>query len=235
MLADRANRWALRDLPRAYRKAFPLNTVRTAAFSPDGTLVLAASLQGGVGWWDVVSGRQVWSRPDLDTAVNRLSHPQAAFTADSTRILAVGYADTLSLLDTKSGAETVLRFSPGEPWDGEAEKLEQILLARARGSGVTGMNLPDEEISLLDDLTLFDQPITADDVSTLSRAELRFVRNTDLRPPRSSLHRAIASAQVRGRAVVPPRSRVHRRPVRPPSTGRTSRPSVASRPRTAGP
>lgn len=177
VVADRASRWALRYLPRSLLD-FPLTSATTATFSPDGTLLLAASVQGGVGWWDAASGRQLWSRPDRDTAVRRISRPQAAFTADSTRVLTVGYADTLSLIDAKSGAETILRFSPAEPWDGEAERLEQTLLARARGSAVTGTNLPDEEISLLDDPALFDQLITAEDIGSLSRADLRLVRNT---------------------------------------------------------
>jgi WD40 repeat protein len=177
VVADRANHWALRYLPRSYFN-FPLTAASMATFSPDGTLLLAAGFQGGVGWWDAASGRQIWSRPDRETAVRRISRPQAALTADSTRVLTVGYADTLSLIDAKSGAEKVLRFSPAEPWDGEDEKLEQILLAHARGNVVTGLHLPDEEVALVDDLALFDQLITAEDVASLSRSELRFVRNT---------------------------------------------------------
>jgi hypothetical protein len=176
LVAERASSWAPRYLPRSFLN-FPLTSATTAAFSPDGALLMAASVQGGVGWWDLASGKQIWSRPDRETAVRRISRPQAAFTADSTRVLTVGYADTLSLFDTKSGAETVLRYSADEPWDGEAEKLEQTLLARARGSLVVERDLPDGEISLFDDMALFEQPITAEDIGTLARSDLRLVRN----------------------------------------------------------
>jgi WD40 repeat protein len=81
-----------------------VNSVRSVAFSPDGTRIVSGSYDNTVRVWDTVSGAE--ALPPLrghESWVNSV-----AFSPDGTRIVSGSHDDTVRVWDTVSGAEALL-------------------------------------------------------------------------------------------------------------------------------
>jgi WD40 repeat protein len=77
------------------------NGIRSAAFSPDGSVVMTIPTQGEFGWgneilgWDVQSGRQLWELESADSPAH------AMFAHDGRSIIAMGFYNSISVWDAR--------------------------------------------------------------------------------------------------------------------------------------
>lgn len=96
--------------------------VRSVAFSPDGRLVAAGFLNGGIKVWDVYTGMTVLSIEAHLASVNSV-----AFSPDSCWLVSAGRDKTIKLWDSLTGAEVLtlmghpaevraVSFSPNGEW-----------------------------------------------------------------------------------------------------------------------
>lgn len=136
---------------------------------PEGKTILAGAQPGRLWLAEEGKSEPLWQRR-LAAAPITQRFP-VALSADGKRIL-VGSPDSsatgwdVELWDGDTG-QTVAA------WSGPAEvQLERRLIARALGEKTEGAMNP------LDDLSLLDQPLTADQLKPLSLYELRLLRST---------------------------------------------------------
>lgn len=100
------------------------------------------------------------------------------FTPDGKRAIAGGYLGFIPM-DAKTGkrpTHPATSFPGVEPWPDDETRIEASLLARSLGK--VDFAMPAADRSPLDDVSLLDEVITLEQLSDLSRRDLRLLRNT---------------------------------------------------------